>query len=122
MSDDVVIKVNGEQLCLDPSPTGLYGCNLTSNHDCAHMAQSHMDGFIYATWPREVTRPPVKVDYDPRELNIVETMRVGELQVWMDRVVRDCDQEMACKLLYHYDLQRKRLDIIQATPPSRRTT
>lgn len=62
-----------------------------------------------------------KVDYDPRSLNVLETMRVGELQVWMDRVLRDCDQESACKLLYHYDLQRKRLDIIQATPPSRRT-
>lgn len=113
--------VSDEEWCRETNGDG-YFCTLVLNHKEDHMARTFMDGFVYATWPRVEIPAPVKVDYDPRELNVVETMRVGELQVWMDRVVRDCDQESACKILYHYDQQRKRLDIIQATPPSRRTT
>ena len=65
-------------------------------------------------------RSVVKLDYDPKSLSWRDELRLAELTDWMDRVVMNCDQESACKLLYHYDLQRKRLDIIQATPPSGR--
>lgn len=108
-----------DEYCLEPSPFGSYGCNLVLNHEDDHAARAE-DGFVYATWPQ--TKPKVVVDYDPRSLSCIERYWVDQLEFLVDEITKDLDQEGACKILYHWDLLRKRLDIIQATPPSRRTT
>lgn len=113
--------MNNEQWCRETNGDG-YFCTLVLNHKEDHMARSFMDGFVYATWPRVEVKSPVKVDYNPRNLSCTERYWVDQLEFLIDEIVKDLDQEGACKILYHYDQQRKRLDIIQATPPSRRRT
>jgi hypothetical protein len=108
--------------CREHGPDGVLMCSLVLDHKEDHTAKSFMDGFVYATWPREKVVPKVMVDYDPKDLSCTERYWVDQLEFLVDAITKDLDQEGACKILYHYDLQRKRLDIIQATPPSRRTT
>lgn len=113
--------MSDEQRCGERNDDG-YFCCLTLDHQEDHTAKSFIDGFVYATWPRVGVKSPVKVDYDPRALSCTERYWVDQLEDLVDEMVKDLDQEGACKILYHYDQQRKRLDIIQATPPSGRTT
>lgn len=114
-------KEVSDRLCLDMSESGVYWCNLLLGHDGDHETLAE-HGFVCASWPqkKEVVAPS-KVDYDPLSLSCTERYWVDQLEFLVDEITKDLDQEGACKILYHYDLQRKRLDIIQATPPSRRT-